>query len=424
MSTSRPIFVHPADWAVRVAPRGVRPFYVGVMLAAIALTVLAPGNDPVKADWVRLAALLAIGVVQAELSRGTEQIRRWFAGVPHVNMTAVWLLAGALLLPPQLSVLLVALIYGHLWVRVWRPISSRPAYRVIFSGCTVVLSVLAVAPVLRVFGLGETVVDASPDVRTLAAIVVTILAYTTVNSILIMIGIKLHNPARAFLPLVGTWADNALELGTLCLGGLTAAVLISFPNLTILMLLPVVVLHRCVLMRQLQEMATQDAKTGLLNDREWRNRAAGELARAAHKHDAFAVLIVDLDNFKRVNDTRGHLAGDSVLRAVADTIRAEVRAYDSVGRFGGEEFVVLLPEIPDPGARAVAERIRRAIAELEVIVVLDQHATVINGLSASIGIATYPDAGVVIDRLLYAADQAMYRAKVNGRNQVISVTDA
>jgi diguanylate cyclase (GGDEF)-like protein len=421
--TARPLFVRPADWALRNAPRGVLAYYLVTELAALTFTLLWPGHSPTGSDWARFGTLLVIGVVQTELSRGTEQIRRYFAGVPHVNMTSVWIGAGAFLLPPPLAALLTALIYGHLWLRVWRPITSRPAYRALFSASTMVLACLVVGPVLRAVGVGDTLVGDRHGFVDLVGIVAAILAFTTVNSLLIMVGLKLHGPERSFLALIGSWADNALEIATLCLGGATAALLAAYPTLVPLMVLPVVVLHRCVLMRQLQELATQDSKTGLLTNLEWRNRAAGELVRAERGRTAFAVLIVDLDNFKLVNDTHGHLAGDAVLRAVADAIRGAVRSYDSVGRFGGEEFVVLLPEMPDNAACAIAERIRRAITCLDVSVDLDGHAVEVGGLSASIGVAAYPDAGTAIDRILHAADTAMYRAKANGRNQVVSVTD-
>jgi diguanylate cyclase (GGDEF)-like protein len=133
--------------------------------------------------------------------------------------------------------------------------------------------------------------------------------------------------------------------------------------------------------------------------------------------------MVDLDHFKKVNDTNGHLSGDVVLKAVAGAIRDAVRHYDCVGRFGGEEFVVLLPDVDEADVRAMAERIREAIAALCVQVEVSGTAVVIDGLSASIGVATYPDAGAALDRLLEAADKALYSAKSTGRNKVVSVGD-
>jgi diguanylate cyclase (GGDEF)-like protein len=414
---------HPrrADvWPLITAPCGVAPYYVGIELVTVALVVLWPGHRPTVDDWSALAVLLFIGIAQAELSAQTERIRRYFADIPHINMTSVWIFAGALLLPQSLAALLTAAIYWHLWLRVWRPIRRRPAYRVLFSGATMAVASLTVAPLLHLLGATSGYASGLPDGRGLPVVTACGLVFTAVNAVLIAVGIKLHSRERRFTTLFGTWRDNALELATLCLGAATAALLRSDPVLVLLMVLPVIVLHRGVLLRQLEEMATQDPKTGLLTDVEWKNRAANELARAERDRGAFTILFVDLDKFKRVNDMHGHLVGDDVLRAVAARIRETVREYDSVGRWGGEEYAVLLPHMPPDEGLAVAERIRQAVATLAVPVAVAGHTSVIDGLSVSIGVAAYPTAGTAVELLIAAADRAMYVAKENGRNRVVS----
>ena len=132
--------------------------------------------------------------------------------------------------------------------------------------------------------------------------------------------------------------------------------------------------------------------------------------------------MVDLDYFKRVNDTYGHVAGDVVLKAVADTLRGQVRDYDLVGRFGGEEFAVLLPGTSESGAVTAGERIRGAIAAMITEVPLDGTHAEVNGLTVSIGCAVHPSAGDTLEKLLLAADTALYRAKSAGRNRVVSST--
>jgi diguanylate cyclase (GGDEF)-like protein len=128
--------------------------------------------------------------------------------------------------------------------------------------------------------------------------------------------------------------------------------------------------------------------------------------------------MVDIDHFKKVNDTHGHLVGDAVLRAVATAIDRNVRDHDSVGRFGGEEFAVLLPDITPADAAEVAERVRHAVERLTVPV---GDATV-RDLSVSIGTAVHPHAGCTLDRLLDAADLALLDAKRAGRNRVRHAT--
>ncbi|HEX2131948.1 MAG TPA: GGDEF domain-containing protein [Actinophytocola sp.] len=414
--------VRPALWALRGAPRGVAPLILGTELVAVLLVALTatPAAAP---DWGRFGVLLAVGAVQAELSLGTERARQYLANAPHINMTSVWHFAGAVVLPPQLAALLVVLVYGHLWLRVWWPIQNRQAYRVPFAMATVVLSCLTVPPVLDLFGVDAALTADWHGAHALLALAVSCLVYTTVNWIFIAVGVWLHDRSRPFATLFGTRADNALEFGTLSLGGVTAAVLIPHPALVVLMLLPVVVLHRCVLMQQLEEQAAQDSKTGMLTDLEWKNRVTTELARTERTGAPSAVLMIDLDNFKLINDTYGHVAGDAVLRTVADTIRGELRARDAVGRWGGEEFTVLLPGVAPAEARDVAERIRAAVAVLSLTVAPNDEQTTIAGLSASVGVATHPDAGQTVEALVHAADRAMYQAKRQGRDTVVTYAE-
>jgi diguanylate cyclase (GGDEF)-like protein len=401
------------------APKGVVPYYLGAEVLAIVL-VAVPSWPPVtSASWQWFGFLAFTGLTQSEVSLRVERIRARFASSPHINMTSVWIFAGALLVPPVLAAALTAVIYGHLWIRAWRTQWNRPAYRAVFSAATMVVSGLTVPPVLALLDV-HAITTTSSGAGTLLGISVAGIAFTITNSVLVMIGLKLHYPERPFLSFVGTWSDNALELSTLCLGGVTALMLSASSVFSLLMLLPVVVLHRCVLMRELEDLVTKDQKTGLLTSTEWRNRATNELTRARQGEDVFGLLMIDLDHFRRINSRHGHLAGDAALKAVADTITAEVRTDDSVGRFGGEEFVVLLPGIREAHSVAVAERIRERVAELEVPAPTTDGSATVTGLSVSIGVATYPEAGVGVERLLVAADRALYRAKNFGRNKVVS----
>ncbi|MFD2460175.1 diguanylate cyclase [Amycolatopsis samaneae] len=368
------------------------------------------------ADFGYFAGLLALAVVQAELSRTVERLRVRIAGAPHINMTSVWTFGGVLVLPTGLAALLAVLVYGHLWLRVWRGMSQRPTYRVIYSAAAVVLSTLVSGACAG--GRFETGLAGS------ALIIAAAVAYTVTNAGIIAVSVRLHTGARSARALFGGVDDNLLEFATLVLGGMTALGLVYEPFLVPLVLLPVQVLHRSVLVRQLEVAARIDGKTGVLNAHAWHELTQREFAEAAGAQDTFGVLMLDLDHFKRVNDTYGHLAGDAVLKAVATTISEQVRDYDSVGRFGGEEFVVLLPRAAEDDVLVVAERIRRAVQELVVDVPGAEGTRRVRGLSASIGVAMYPVAGRAVDRLLHVADSALYQAKHTGRNQVVSMAVA
>jgi diguanylate cyclase (GGDEF)-like protein len=221
--------------------------------------------------------------------------------------------------------------------------------------------------------------------------------------------------------MVGVWSDNLLEIATLSLGALVAIAYLTNPWLALFCLPPLLVLHRAVLVRQLEEAASLDGKTGLLNAAAWHVQAERALQRSKRRDGPPGVLVLDLDHFKTVNDTHGHLAGDHALAAVAEVLRTEVRERDLVGRFGGEEFVVLLAGLGGKGSvelEAVAERIRRRIAELRVEIPTPDGPLTVRGLSVSVGCAVMPDGGAELRDLLEIADRALYAAKGSGRNAV------
>jgi len=256
-----------------------------------------------------------------------------------------------------------------------------------------------------------------PDV-----IAVALVAYTAVNSLLIASVVALNSPPpRDPGVLFGDVDDNVLELATLTLGALVALVLGINPWLVALVLPPLLVLHRAVLVGQLEEAAAIDGKTGLLNAHTWGARAEHQLRRAGGAGLPHAVLVLDLDHFKAVNDLYGHLAGDQVLTAVAEALRSEVRERDIVGRFGGEEFVILLVGQADGSETdlgTIAERIRERVATLVVDVTTPDGTARITALSVSVGGALHPGGRADLGGLLRIADTALYSAKRAGRNRV------
>jgi diguanylate cyclase (GGDEF)-like protein len=164
----------------------------------------------------------------------------------------------------------------------------------------------------------------------------------------------------------------------------------------------------------LRQQATHDGLTGLLNRVSILEKLDTELARAEREQLAVSVLMADLDRFKEINDTRGHLAGDAALRETAHRMKAAIRRYDSLGRYGGEEFVMVLPGCDGEAARAQANRIREAVSE-NLILYGAQYFQV----TCSIGIASRsPAASSDGDALVREADMSLYQAKDRGRNRV------
>ncbi|AHH94839.1 GGDEF domain-containing protein [Kutzneria albida] len=395
-------------WALwRQANRPLVCYVLAVDLLAAVLTVRALLTIPIGlSQLLPFLVLLACGLLYTEVSQPIERVREQHASSPHIDLNSVWMFAAILLLQPGLAALVIATSYGYRWLRVRRHV----VYRQVFSAAATTLAAFATSAVLGL--LSARPFAAMPhDVPTFAAVVLAGLVFLVCNTVLLTVAVRAATPGGTVRSALGSRADYLLESATIGLGVLLAWALVDWPVVLLLIGMITLVLHRCVLIRQFREQARTDGKTGLLQATAWTDRARGELARAGA-----SLLMIDLDHFKQINDEHGHLAGDVVLRAVADTIRAQVRGYDPVGRFGGEEFVVLLPRIDRGRAESVAERIRQAILLLEVRL----PAATVTGLSASIGVAVCPAANAVVERLLHVADTALYEAKNSGRNRVVS----
>ena len=166
---------------------------------------------------------------------------------------------------------------------------------------------------------------------------------------------------------------------------------------------------------ELRDAAMTDPLTGLLNTRWLHEIGERDLARSVRLGSPHAVVLLDLDHFKQVNDSSGHAAGDTVLRRVARTLYTIVRRSDAVVRFGGEEFLVMLPDTDANGATMVAESIRDALRRLP----LPDDCT-LDSLTASLGIAAYPTCGSTLDGLIRSADAALYEAKDLGGDRVVA----
>ena len=189
--------------------------------------------------------------------------------------------------------------------------------------------------------------------------------------------------------------------------GLAALLLLAYVAM-------VIVLEHRASLRVAMRLATRDSLTGLVNRGVLFGAIEREIARSARSGRGFCVLMMDLDELKQINDQFGHIEGDRVLRDIGGVIRAGVRKIDVAARYGGDEFVVLLPETDPTGGFVLAEKIRRDAAELVV-------AGLGRGATLSVGVVSFPRDGRSPDELLVSADQAMYTSKRLGRNRVMGL---
>jgi len=172
-------------------------------------------------------------------------------------------------------------------------------------------------------------------------------------------------------------------------------------------------IKRAFLYQKVQEMATTDSLTGVFTRRYWAERGAEEIARSKKFGYRICCLMIDMDHFKEFNDRYGHLVGDALLVEAANTIKENIRQIDLLGKYGGEEFCIILTETDLDSAKFVAERIRQA-TETKTVSVYDESLKI----TISIGISAFPDNAEDLNGLIDKADSALYKAKGQGRNRV------
>lgn len=412
-----------ALWMVPPRPRALVILVNLVAVSAVAVDGVRVLSEPVPVEWLgAMLVLCGLFVVHVELSLRSERVRRRVARTRYCDLSSVWTFAGALLLPPVLATVVLVVGYLHLYRRVSRP-AGVPPHREIYSGSTVVLAFVVVAVIRWLTGVG----DSYSSTTGMVTIALAMVAYAATNTTLVVSVIRLSQPGSRFLAIL-RGGDLRLESATLSLGGLVAAGIAptAWPTV-VLVFLPLLLLERTTLIADLEEQARTDAKTGLLSPEAWQSLVAQahDTARRAPTTTRCGILLLDLDHFKAVNDRYGHLAGDTVLHAIGSVIATEIRDCDLAGRFGGEEFVIFLVDLPGPedtcsvAVREAAERVRRRVEGLRLAARGEDGTEVaIDGLSVSVGAATAAAAEADPTTLLARADAALYAAKDAGRNCV------
>jgi diguanylate cyclase (GGDEF)-like protein len=398
-------------WSLR--PRWLVAFVLAVIATDLtAIGVAASSAAITRSNLALFGLLLGCTAASVELTRKSGE-----QGGMIKDVQGVWELPAAILLP-ALYALIIPII--RIALVQWR-IRRAPVYRRAFSGAAVSLSYGAAAVTFHsLYGLmpqGSGTALLRGTVWTLV-MAVSVLVKETVNKAVVMTAVKATDPGATLRTEVFSREPLYNDGAEICTGVLVTYGVAGNPWLALAALPVVTLLQRSLRHAQLLNDSRADSKTGLLNAATWEREATVEVARAVRTRTPLAVAILDLDRFKIINDTYGHLAGDEVLKGIARSLDSALRDYDRAGRFGGEEFSLLLPQTRAVDAFRIAERVRANIAGLSIIVPGATGGERVH-VTVSIGVAAL-DSGCKREysELMAAADAALYRAKSGGRDQV------
>jgi diguanylate cyclase (GGDEF)-like protein/putative nucleotidyltransferase with HDIG domain len=374
--------------------------YAVAVAAAAAAFVPLSHLSPHTEGWAKFL-LLAAGAAVAQL---------FMVRTPRdqsYHTTIVFLIPAALLLPPELVALMGVIYTIPEWLKV-----RYPWYIQGFNIANHTLNLLAawgVVELVRELGLSRQPTTALGGL--LACVV-----FVALNHFLL--ATMLHFARGHTLRSTGLFSLDSLstDLVLAALGVAFASLWRWNPYLIPTAVAPLILIHRSLSVPALQEEARVDPKTGLFNARHFAAALREELVRASRLERPLSIIMADLDLLRDINNAYGHLAGDAVLKGIAEVFRKQLRHYDVPARFGGEEFAILLPETPPDQALEIAERIRRAVADQRFEVGTSSEPI---RATISLGVAGYPKDGTDPNELIHQADLAVYRAKLQGRNRVL-----
>ncbi|MFJ8916300.1 GGDEF domain-containing protein [Amycolatopsis sp. NPDC102389] len=430
---------HPAGWELwRLPPAAV--FWMLGTEIAVAIWALKSqvGASLTTTDLVRFGVIAGCTIwYLVQTQHPEEQRRADDRRGEHIDQTAVWLGGAAVLLPPTLSLILL------LMVRVQRySIAHKAMTTFLFTTAAHAASILGVHTITQLTSLhtwleSGTLPQRPGDIAVAAfALLGAALWYFASQTLLISIARGLAWGGWRRQKLIGSWADNADFVYALQLAACTT--ILGAVNIALVPLVMIGVALRSTRLSQALAdtiaRSQRDRKTGLLTEDSFHAPAALRLLEDQTGRRPTAFLMLDLDHFKQWNDKYGHSGGDIVLGCVSAVLRQNTRSTDVVGRWGGEEFSVLLPDTAREEAIRIAERIRVAVAKTAITGLTELasgHATnepravgPVLGCTVSIGVGLSPEHSTDYGELFRAADAAMYQAKRSGRNRVVVAPSA
>ncbi len=393
--------------------------YVGIIpFTAIVLIGYAASQTAWSvADLVKFLLLLGCGLISVAATPRTAYTQ----GALVRDFITAWVLPIAILLPPVYAMVTpIPLLVLTQW-RIHRGVIYRRA----FTAAAMGLAYGAASLVFRAFPAsfaGGTIGTGLHAFTWALAVAACEIMGGRGHNALIVAAVKLADRTAKLREQELSAEALQADLTEFNLGVLITVVVAVTPVLAVFAVPMWLMVRRFMMHSQLLAQSRVDTKTGLLNASTWEREAQAEINRAVRTGSPLAVALVDIDHFKLVNDTYGHLVGDKALRAVTDALSSQLRSYDLAGRFGGEEFAILLPQAREVDALNVAERLRRHIAAMTIPVSDDAESGPCFRLTISVGVAALDGAGRELTDMLAAADAALYHAKETGRNKTHVVT--
>jgi diguanylate cyclase (GGDEF)-like protein len=389
-----------------------------ILLAGCAIGVAITRTHWRGSDLLLGLALLACGIIAIESTRNVKEAH----GEVVRDLQSVWLLAIAIALPPAFAFMVPFLLMTYKLFRV----PGMIVYRRMFSNATLSLAYGSASVLFHAIpaSVAGTFPGSGRHALTWTASVAACgLVGWIINYGLLVVAIKLSDRAVRVRDLVGSRESITTDLLELSLAvSLTLVVRIN-PILMALALPSVVLCKRSIMRSQLVSHARIDSKTGLLNAGTWQREAEAEFFRALRKRTSLAMAMVDIDDFKSVIEAAGPLVGDQLLHDIAAMLKDQLPGHDLIGRFGSEEFAILLPHTGRDEAKRISERLRDHIAGEPIAIESGNQAGFVFRMTVSIGVAVLNESRQALTELIGAADSALDQAKSTGWNKVCVLSD-
>jgi diguanylate cyclase (GGDEF)-like protein len=406
-------------WQIWTVSPFLLSYLLGILVLAASITGVAMARTQWRGSDLLLGfALLACGIIAIESTRSMKETH----GEVVRDLQSVWLLAIAVALPPAFAFLAPVPLTAYKILR----LPGAVVYRRVFSAATLSLA----------YGFASVVFHSIPDsvagpfprsgehalTWTISVAACGLLGWI-INHGLLVIAIKLSDPESRVRDLIGSRESITSDLLELSLAvSLTLVVRIN-PILMALALPSVVLCKRSIMRAQLVSHARIDAKTGLLNAGTWQREAEAEFFRARRGRIPLALAMVDIDHFKDIDDTAGQVVRDQLIRDIAGMLRDQLPDYDLIGRFGTEEFAILLPQTGRDEAQRISERLRDYIAAEPIAIESGSREGFVFRLTVSIGVAVLNESRRALAELIGAADSALGQAQSTGWNKVYVLPD-